>query len=85
MARTACLVCSASTICGRCKNALRRGSIRSRHITELQQAMFFSIYMIYDSSKGKMNKIEKSATKFLHTTNELHIFYCRQKLIKRFV
>ncbi len=38
MARTACLVCLVSTVSGRCKNALGRGSANSRHITKLEQS-----------------------------------------------
>ncbi len=40
MACTACLVCLVSTVSGRPKNALGRGSASSGHITKLKQSTF---------------------------------------------
>jgi hypothetical protein len=41
MAHTPCLVCLVSTVSGRFKNALGRGSTSSRHIAKLEQSTLF--------------------------------------------
>jgi hypothetical protein len=40
MVRTTCLVCLASTVSGRHKNALGKSSANSKHITKLEQCTF---------------------------------------------
>jgi len=40
MALTACLVCLVSTVSGRCKNALEKGSASNGHITKLEQSTY---------------------------------------------
>ncbi len=40
MARTACLMCLASTVSGRHKNTLGKASANSEHITKLEQYNF---------------------------------------------
>ncbi len=42
-----CLICLVSTVSGCSKNALRRGSASSRHITKLEQSTFLKISMVW--------------------------------------
>jgi hypothetical protein len=43
MALTACLVCIVSTVSGRYKNALGKGTASSGHITKLEQSTFLLV------------------------------------------
>ncbi len=52
MARTACLVCLVSTVTGRTKKALGRGSANSARITKLEQSRFsFNTYEKWEGNR----------------------------------
>ncbi len=50
MERTTCLVCLVSTVSGRCKNALDRGTSSDGHITKLEQSTFSDVYGKYNAT-----------------------------------
>jgi hypothetical protein len=60
MAHTTCLVFLVSTVSGCRKNAVGRGSVSSRHITKLEQSIFYYISVV------AMPKVAKVSTAYSH-------------------
>ncbi len=83
MAHTACLVGLVSTVSGCHKNALRRGSASSGHITKLEQFTFFRYLCIFVASLKQNFFLKIGIRKIFQRKMILSIFTI--KILQKFV